>query len=267
VRLYRKIVQTVADTKWRADFAQYEAVVQAGAAARAGLEVMLPLLEGEPPHLETVRLFATLSLDAWYTPATPDWDAAERYARTAVAVAEQLDAPAELSAALQMLANVYYARGRLRERVQVALQRLALSHDPRFGDPREHVDILNQIGTALMDVGEYAQALSYVQEAERLAGQIHAIGLQVYAVRVQSRCWFQLDRWDDVLMAEPKWRDLERRYTREQVGPTCFEIALTAAIHALRGQFDQAAAQRKEAYAIMAAVSGPPEHWRRNQHY
>jgi len=70
-----------------------------------------------------------------------------------------------------------------------------------------------------------------------------------------------------MLNAEATWRGIEQRATREQVGPTCFEIALTAAVHALRGQSDRAVVLRDEAYAFMAAVSGPPEHWRRNQHY
>jgi len=267
VRLQRKIVQAVTDTIFRAPFSQFAAVAPAGAAARASLAAMLPLLEGQPPQPEIVRLLATLSHDAWFTPVTPDWDAAERYARSAVAVAEQLDTPAELSTALRTLANVEYARGRLRERLQVALRRLALSRDPRFGDLRERLSILWEAGAAFADVGDYTQALPYLREAESLAGQIHAVDQQVYALRLQSRCWLHLDRWDDTLTAEEASRNLAQHYPREYIGPTCLEIALSATVHALRGQVERASALREEAYAIMAAGSGPPEYWRRMQHY
>ena len=86
-------------------------------------------------------------------------------------------------------------------------------------------------------------------------------------MRLQSRCWLHLDRWDDTLTAEEASRNLAQHYPREYIGPTCLEIALSATIHALRGQVERASALREEAYAIMAAGSGPPEYWRRMQHY
>jgi hypothetical protein len=47
----------------------------------------------------------------------------------------------------------------------------------------------------------------------------------------------------------------------------CFELALSAAVHALRGQAEAARSLREESFAIMASVSGPVETWARQQHY
>jgi hypothetical protein len=77
----------------------------------------------------------------------------------------------------------------------------------------------------------------------------------------------RLDRWDDVLATEQKWRDLERRFTRERVGETCFLVALSAVVHALRGDQDRSNAYRGESYDYMVAVSGLPDQWQRNQFY
>jgi hypothetical protein len=76
------------------------------------------------------------------------------------------------------------------------------------------------MGAALMSVGEYEQALSYLQEVEDLAVRTHVIEQQANALGLQAQCWFRLDRWDEVLTTEEKWRNLERRYSRERVGET-----------------------------------------------
>lgn len=49
-------------------------------------------------------------------------------------------------------------------------------------------------------------------------GQV--IDQQASALGLQTQCWFRLDRWDEVLATEDRWRDLERRYNRERVGET-----------------------------------------------
>jgi DNA-binding SARP family transcriptional activator len=267
IRLHRKIVQSISQMKLQADFERFEAALQVSTASWANLATWLKLMEGEPPHPEMVRLHTALSLDAWITRSSPDWDAAERYARAAVDMAELLDEPVALSAALKALVNVYYGRGLLRERVEVSLRRLALSRDPRFADLRERVDILLEAGDALVDVGEFAQAIPYLLEAERLASQIQVLDQQANAINLQAKSWFRLDRWDDVLKIEERWRVLQRRYPRKRVGPFCFEAALSSSAYALRGDLEQARALRDESHAIMVAVSGPPEEWQRNQYY
>jgi len=87
------------------------------------------------------------------------------------------------------------------------------------------------------------------------------------AFGLQSQCLFRLDRWDDVLALEEKWRELERRFPRERVGETCFYVALCASVHALRGDRERADAYRQESYDYMVSMSGTPEGWQRNQFY
>ena len=71
-----------------------------------------------------------------------------------------------------------------------------------------------------MYVSEYQKALPYLQEAESMAVETHMVDQQATMLGLQAQCYFRLDRWDEVLGIEEKWRDLERRYTRERVGET-----------------------------------------------
>ncbi len=51
-----------------------------------------------------------------------------------------------------------------------------------------------------------------------------------------------------------------------RVAPSCFHLALSAAVHALRGEAAQARALRDDSLAFMARVI-PPERWGRTGHY
>ena len=70
-----------------------------------------------------------------------------------------------------------------------------------------------------------------------------------------------------MLALEEKWRELERRYPRERVGATCFLVALSASVHALRGDTGKAGAYALESFDFMVSISGKPEQWQRNQFY
>jgi len=188
--------------------------------SRASLEAAWQLLAGQVPHRETIRLLRALSDDSWRNRRPPDWEAAERHAQAALSVAEQLNDPVEVSATLGILATIHQARGSLRENCRVALQRLALSAEAGFDNPRERVESLRAAGSALMYAGEYAQALPYLREAEGLAARMYAIGQQFNALSLQCQCCFRLDRWDEALETETRWRYLEQRYSRERVGVT-----------------------------------------------
>ena len=59
----------------------------------------------------------------------------------------------------------------------------------------------------------------------------------------------------------------ERRYPRERVGETCFFVALSASVHARRGELDRASSYARESFDFMVSVSGELEHWQRNQFY
>ncbi|MBI5649829.1 MAG: AAA family ATPase [Chloroflexi bacterium] len=220
VRLHRKIVQIATDAKWSVDATAYQQVSEIRNESRAWLEENIVTNGNEPPHTETVQLLVALSMDAWRNQTPPDWDSAHRLAQRAVQMAEQLDDGVALSKALGALANVFDGRSLLREHLQVATRRLELCRAGNFDDARESIDALRGVGVALMYFGEYDQALPYLTEAETLAARIQATDQQVNAIGIQSHCLFRLDRWDEVLTTEARWRDLERRYTRERVGET-----------------------------------------------
>jgi tetratricopeptide (TPR) repeat protein len=177
-------------------------------------------MEGEPPHLETVRLLVALSADAWRVQTPPDWAAAQYFANAAVDMAGQLADPVLLSQALGALANVLDGQSLLRDHLQVAQRRLEICQDTRFEDQREKIDALRGVGAAWMYVGEYSQALPHLAAAQDLATRIQATDQIANALGIQAQCLFRADRWDEVLATETKWRDLEQRYSRERVGET-----------------------------------------------
>lgn len=262
VRLHRKIGETFLRLKSQADVERFEAI------SHSSLESALRLIEGDAPHAESVRLLTTLANDKWNTRSQQDWEASERYANAAVAMGEQLDAPVELSAALGALDTVYGARGLYRERVQLSQRRLALSRDARFGDLRERVSLSCQTGNASLFVGDYAQALPHLLEAERLADKIRDVNQALYALGLQAQCYFGLDRWDEMLEIEAKRLVLEERYGRDRVDRMCFYCGLSANIYALRGEFAESHSRRDEARTMMAGTwGGPVETWPPVFHY
>jgi adenylate cyclase len=258
-RLCRKIGETVVGTDYITGVQSFEV------AARAAIEEGLQVMAGKRSHPETVHLLVARSHAAWRTRVPPDWDAAERDAREATALAEQLGSPVEHSSALDALAVVFAARGRLRERVQITLERLALSAAPGFRETRERVHLLNEVGTVLLDVGEYVEALPYLREAERLATRIHATDELVRALQAQALCAFRLDRWDEVSMDE-RFEALRAQPSHQNLAPNCFHLALSAVVHALRGETAQARLLRDESLAFMAKAV-PPERWGRTGHF
>jgi tetratricopeptide (TPR) repeat protein len=266
-RLHGKIVQTVVELKMRIDADRSKPLVEVAAASSASLDAALKAAESEPPSLEKVRLLTTLSTYAQYVRVPVDWDLAEQYARSALEMAEKLDTALALSTALGTLAELYFNRGLWRELVQVCLRRLALSRDAQFSDMHERVSALIDTGQALIRVGEYAQAIPFLLEGESLAGQMQDVLFEKYALNERTHCLFRLDRWDEILNLDEKLRDMQQRYPREQIGASCQTIAMIASIHAMRGDLDLAVIQRKEAQAIMTAISGSFDHWVRTEHY
>jgi class 3 adenylate cyclase/tetratricopeptide (TPR) repeat protein len=266
VRLHRKIVQLATESKWNVDLDTYRHVRDLTLESLNELESNLSRLKHEP-NAEVVRALATLSFEAWRSRMPPDWERAQRFAQSAADMAEELAEPVVLSRALGALGNVLDGRSLLRDHLQVALRRLEVSMDPRVDNLIERIDAVSEAGMGLMYVGEYEQALPYLQEAEALALQAQSIGQQTAAIGLQSQCAFRLDRWDEVIALEDKWRDLERRFPRQRVGPTCFSAALSGSVHALRGDVDLSKAYGKESVDYMISMSGSPEIWQRNQFY
>ena len=266
IRLNRKIVQLATEAKWNVDLDTYRQTRELMLESLNELELSQSAMQGEP-NAEIVRALATLSFEAWRNRMPPDWERAQNYAQSAVNIAEKLGDPVVLSRALGALCNVLDGRSLLRDHLQVALRRLEISMDTRVDDPIECIDAVSSVGMALMYVGEYDQAIPHLQEAEALAVKAQSIGQQTAAIGLQSQCAFRLDRWDDVIALEEKWRELERRYPRQRVGPTCFSAALSGSVHALRGELDKSRAYGKESVDFMISMSGTPEIWQRNQFY
>jgi tetratricopeptide (TPR) repeat protein len=266
VRLHRKIVQLATEAKWNVDLDTFRQVRELTLESLQELEFRLAELKHEP-NAEVVRASATLSFEAWRSRMPPDWERAQHFAQSAVDMAEELAVPVVLSRALGALCNVLDGQSLLRDHLQVALRRLEISSDPSVENSIERIDAVSGAGMALMYVGEYDQAIRYLKEAEMLALEANSIGQQTAAIGLQSQCAFRLDRWDEVITLEDKWRDLERRFPRQRVGPTCFSAALSGSVHALRGDFEKSQAYGKESVDYMISMSGSPEIWQRNQFY
>jgi class 3 adenylate cyclase/tetratricopeptide (TPR) repeat protein len=220
VRLHRKIVELATEAKWSVDMGTYRQVNEIREASLESLSGSLVKLQSEAPDPETARLLAALSIDAWRNQEPPDWARAQQLAESAVTMAEQLSDMVLLSQTLGVLASALDGRSRLREHLEVAQRRLEACHDKRFQDQRESIDALRGVGAALMYLGEYEQAIPYLEEAEGLSARVQATDQQANALGLQAQCLFRLDRWDEVLALEKKWRDLEQRYTRARVGET-----------------------------------------------
>jgi class 3 adenylate cyclase/tetratricopeptide (TPR) repeat protein len=266
VRLHRKIVQIATEAKWNVDLQTYRQVQDLTLESLNELELRLPGLMHEP-NAEVVRALATLSFDAWRNRMPPDWERAQGFAQSAADMAEELAEPVVLSRALGALCNVLDGQSLLREHLQVAQRRLEINSATDLGNLIERIDAVSGVGMALMYVGEYEHAIPYLQEAETLAIKAQAIGHQTAAIGLLSQCAFRLDRWDEVLILEEKWRELERRYPRQRVGPTCFDAALSGSVYALRGNIQKSRAYGKESVDYMISMSGSPEIWQRNQFY
>ena len=253
VRLLRKLAEAVWITEFILPLRSLEP------AADAALQEGLGLMADQPAHTETVRLLVARSHSAWRGRVPPDWTAAERDTRRAVALAEQLDAPHELSAALESLATIFASRDLFRERAETSLRRVALTREPRFEASRERARALKEAGAALIDVGEYDQALRFLEESEKLARRMHAAEVLVFGLHEQARCLFYLDRWDEVFMPG-------KLRAPQPLQPTCVHQALMASVHALRGEREAAAVLRDESVAYMVQIDAP-EAWSRGAHY
>ena len=253
VRLCRKIGQTWLYMLASEQQAQLEAQVQ------ANLKMGLELITGEVPRKETIRLLTRTSFYVYWHKPSADWQTAEHYAQVATEMAEQLDAPVELSDALHALALASNRPAQPRDYLLLEQRRERLSRDPRFDDLPEKLDILIENALALKMVGDHARAIPLLLEAEGLAVQMQDPHQQVRTLYFQAECWVRLDRWDEVLVAEEKSQTLQRRHPLNRLGPMCWLFAFSAVVHALRGEKEIAARLAEESYAIMLDISGGDE--------
>jgi len=220
LRLNRKIVEIATEVKWSVDAQTYLQVSEISKKSNLSLQESLQVLDGEAPHEETVRILVALSTDAWRVQSPADWESAQRYAESAVEMADQFEDKELLSLALGALATALDGQSLLREHLKIAKRRVEISENGHKINERERIDAQRGAGVALMYVGEYARALPYLEEAENRATDVRAPDQIANALGITAQCLFRLDRWDEVLEVEKRWRDLDLRYTREQVGET-----------------------------------------------
>jgi ATP/maltotriose-dependent transcriptional regulator MalT len=238
----------------------------AAASSQAIVEA-LQAAQAQPPSREKVRLLITLSSYAQMVLEPMDWAMAETYGRQAVEMAEGLDARVELSAALGSLADLYFLRALGRQRMQVVMRRLELSRAVGFSDMPERAMALIDAGQAHRLVGEFAEALPYLREAEKLVRQLRVFPLEKYVLDELSLSLMGLDRWDEILDLSEKLRDMQQRYSSEQIGMLCLVIAVMASVHSLRGELELGRSQRQQAQDIMTDFAGPPDGWMRGLRY
>ena len=263
IRLLRKIAEAITEMSIHEDRLKYYDL------AFDSLSLATELIEGEPPNSESVRV-----LLAWFplkirTIAGPqNWDEVEARVTTALEIAEELNDPSALTAALAAFEGVYHRQEKFEEQTQAALRRLELSRHPQFQDLRNEASALVGVGISLKNWGRYQEAMTYLTQAEQLAERIQDIGVLSEALEMQTECWFRQDRWDEVLKTEGRLSDLQHRYGLARAGPICYSLAFNASVNALRGEPKRAGELREEAYEIMATVAGGSEAtWWRSQHY
>lgn len=263
VRLYRKIVEAIAKMTWLEDRMQHADL------ALTMLQFGLDITQAEPPNPESVRLQLAYFEYAYSVMNPIDWDLAEKHARIALDLANQVEDPLAKSAALWALGIVYGMRGLLRERLELAKQRVELIRDQDFQNPIERASSLIGISVSHIQVGEFLQAMPFLELAISLSSQIQAVDYQVDAMRYYAVCLFHLDRWSGVIAMEEKLRSLESRYANflDRTGTTCFFLALISAVHSLQGDSLQASRVRDESRAIMIAAIGPIDIWQQDNHY
>jgi tetratricopeptide (TPR) repeat protein len=270
VRLHRKILEFAFQMRWNVPAEKFDALSQTLAISRAFLEAGLPLEGDERSQMEMVRVLSALAndSDSGMRPLAA-LDAAEEYAQAAVDLAEQLGAPVEMSDALGTLTSIYFVRGLLPEQLEASRRRLALSQDPRFNDLRKRSHILESLSDALIAVGEYDQALTWLMELGNLTLQMGAIAEHVWSMGLQALCLFRLDRWEEIIELEENRRELEGRHSADQLGGgICVVISLSAATRALQGDQEEARFQRDQAYELMqGAAGGNWDNWFRTQYY
>ena len=220
MRIHRKIVEIASEAKWSVDAQTFIELSEISKNSHISLIEDLAEMENEPPHEETIRMLGALSMDAWRVQKPADWTDAKRYGEMAVELADLLGNKELLSNALGVLATALDGQSALRDHLAIAKRRVELEDKDGQISEHEKIDANRGMGQALMYVGEYSQALPFLDKAAEMAVNVRAPDQIANSVGIKAQCLFRMDRWDEVLELEKEWRDLEMRYTRERVGET-----------------------------------------------
>lgn len=263
IRLLRKQSEGITQMNAHEDRLKYDDL------AYDSLILATELIEGEPPNSEAVRvLLAWFPLKVRTTAGRYNYDEAQAKAAAALEMAEELNDPAGVAAALARYETIYHRQDKFEEQTQVARRRLELSRHLQDQDLRAEAAALLAVGIGLKNSVKFNDALTYLTQAEELAERIEAIEVLSDTLGAQTECWFRQDRWDEVVKIEESLLGLHYRYGISRAGPICYYLGFSASVNALRGERARASDLRKEAYEIMiTAAGGSEEDWGRSQHY
>lgn len=186
-------------------------------------------------------------------------DAGERSARAAIEMAERLDDPDLVSAAMDALAVWLWPSGRWGEVARVGRARLELV--PRLADVREICDICLSAGRDLTSIGHYEDSVKYLSQAmDRARGVDTGQYLHALVHRVYPR--FMSGDWDGALEDQAEVERLETptgghppRYAIRPFGVVLF-------LHTLRGEIEEADRYLQIIRRFRAEIAGlTPDAW------
>ncbi len=185
IRLYTKIGEMA---RWAARHPQMVQYVEKG----------LQLLGSEEPTLARARLLNALAhAKYWGLPISEaDFVGAQRAAEEALQIAEQLDNPEELSAALDALTGIHVMQGSHPHAWEIIERRLKLFN--RL-NTFEQADVLSMAARTQAFLGEYARAIEYSKQALELARRGRRRGLEVQETGFLVWFYLEWDRWGDAL--------------------------------------------------------------------
>jgi tetratricopeptide (TPR) repeat protein len=156
----------------------------------------------------------------------------------ALAIAERLEKPLVISAALDARSTLLSALLRFREAAEADERRMTLIR--RIPSREEQMDICAATARTRTLLGDYAGAVA----AADLADELVAGGDQrwvAWPARTRIEAYYYWDRWDDAMEAHERFLEVFRRGQRHRyVNVPGLVGAVAAAIHLLRGQREQA---------------------------
>jgi class 3 adenylate cyclase len=165
-------------------------------------------------------------------------EAALPTADEALAIAEELDAPLIISAALDARSTLLAALRRYREATATGERRMALI--PRIPSREEQMDICAAAARNRTVLGDFAGAVSAADLADELVAGSDPRWV-AWPARTRVEALFYWDRWDEAMEAHERFLEVFRRgRPTRRTGVPGLVGGVAAAIHLLRGQRDEA---------------------------
>ena len=234
VRLRRKLAELAAE--WAGSLGLAYDQERTGALIETGLS----LLGDDSPGTERVRLLIARATNAYRYRLSQDYETALQSAQEAAVLAERLGAIDELTSALRLLGEIYRRKGSLSRAGDVLCTHLEVI-EQKAGLERR-AEIHRQLGLVLGFLGEYSQAIEYLelarQEHERAGSVLLACSSQLFI----TYFYLQWDRWPEAFQSGVRTIELRREHG---LGPY-FAALMLARVHAVWGDADGVEKRRLE---------------------